>query len=502
MAPSINGDGRRNATNRESMGLGIVLSNNTPEIDFQRMAESMGLETRQISNHAIAGYTGSQTPRIRTSGRVVPKPVKPASTLFTRLFNGISSFMSTVDDSERSHAQQPKSQIEDMLEAYYISQNREVPSWVYSPPPDPPINIENQPVNVTASPIDDSTSVSVEQSREVSAKPSSTSTNSVLRSFAKLNISKLTRPQHSRDLLGQLANAGESQYVQQNTNMSRPDTPVASRSSQQPCRARPQQLSKRSGHESKSNTPLSSQHSHRRQSPVNVQLVDSGNEMSSSGEDTPIPLEDHTLPESVLESTHLVSIDDERATPASAYHWFARHTPRRALDMGRVLSRDRSRSRPSTPASSISRENSSSQRTPAIKPRPKGPNQSPMLTPPLPPWPDYISSDGSSRENTSALLKAREKPQGSTTEIPESRKRGLSASLPGWANPSKWRFGASANKQPSDSADKSTSTGLGQHTAAKASTSDNDTAELRNAQSATPRSNKVMRLFKRHSARP
>ncbi|KAJ2803686.1 hypothetical protein H4R20_002797, partial [Coemansia guatemalensis] len=166
MTSSINLGGRRDAANRESMGLGIMLTNNTPEIDFQRMAESMGLETSHISNHTT------------TSGRAAPEPPKPAPTLFTRLFGGISSFMSTVDDSERSRAQQPKSQIEDMLEAYYISQNRDVPSWVYNPPPDPPINIDNQPANVTAKPIDDALSTSVDQSREDSAKPSSISTNS------------------------------------------------------------------------------------------------------------------------------------------------------------------------------------------------------------------------------------------------------------------------------------------------------------------------------------
>ncbi|KAJ2789310.1 hypothetical protein H4R20_007204, partial [Coemansia guatemalensis] len=122
--------------------------------------------------------------------------------------------------------------------------------------------------------------------------------------------------------------------------------------------------------------------------------------------------------------------------------------------MGRVLSRNRSRSRPSTPASSILRENSSSQRMPVIKLRPKGSNHSPMPTPPLPSWPEDISPEASSRENTSEILEREGKSQDLTTELPEGHKKGFSASLPVWANPSKWRFRVSGNTQSSDSADR------------------------------------------------
>ncbi|PIA16218.1 hypothetical protein COEREDRAFT_15568 [Coemansia reversa NRRL 1564] len=473
MGSSINVGSRRDASNRESMGLGIMLTNNTPEIDFQQMAESMGLETSNISNHTTAERLCEQMSHTHINDRVAPQPPKPAPTLFTRLFGGISAFMSTVDDSECSSSHQPKSQIEDMLESYYISQNREVPSWVYDPPPDPPINIDNQLTSISAQSADNTTSASVDHNREDSGKPNSVSTNSVLRSFAKLNISKLNRSQYSRDMFRPLARTSEPPFVGRNTNVSRPVTPAALQSSQRTCRE---------------------------QYLVGVQLVDSGNELSSSGENTPMTLEEHTLPESALESIHLVSTDDKSATPASAYHRFGRRTPRRGLDMSRVLSRNRARTQPNTPASSTLREINTNQRMPVIKLCYNGSNQNILPTPPLPSWPENNFPGTSTCENTSEISKL--KSQSSATKFPKYRKKGFSVSLPVWANPSKWRFGASGNTQSSDSSDNPISPRLHQHTTSTESTNYNDTADFQNLQCAAQRPNKVKRLFKRHSAHP
>ncbi|KAJ2339519.1 hypothetical protein GGF43_006627, partial [Coemansia sp. RSA 2618] len=200
---------------RGSMGLGIVLTDESRNVDFERAAAAaMGLARSSSNNssnpdHHHIGYQ--------------------EESIFTRLVSGISSFMSTTvhddddGDSTQNQQLQPKSRIQDMLESYYMAQNRQVPDWVYHPPIDPPISSSaaTRPASIVVRPNNtvsrvssrvssssNSNSVIVEEEsvkggiRELSAKPSSVSTGSVMRPFARLNISRLIRPsaQHTNNI--------------------------------------------------------------------------------------------------------------------------------------------------------------------------------------------------------------------------------------------------------------------------------------------------------------
>ncbi|KAJ2741603.1 hypothetical protein GGI20_005075 [Coemansia sp. BCRC 34301] len=103
-----------------------------------------------------------------------------------------------------------KTQLEDMLEAYYLSHGRPVPDWVHCPPPDPPANVEEvsreassvvvgkMPAYKSASSLASLREGDSEAERCSKAKSkNSSSTSGALKSFTRLNISRLARAQFS-----------------------------------------------------------------------------------------------------------------------------------------------------------------------------------------------------------------------------------------------------------------------------------------------------------------
>ncbi|KAJ2230796.1 hypothetical protein EV180_000771 [Coemansia sp. RSA 518] len=152
---------RRNRdSGRGSMGLGIVLTDDSHDIDFERAAAAMGLPTSQSYDPSYMGRSIASRSSRNTSDEHNPEP-----SMFARLITNISAFMTT--DTE----QRPKTRIEDMLESYYLSQNRPVPDWVYDPPPDP-ISTERRPTSIMVE-TNESCVSSAEASREDEAKPRS-----------------------------------------------------------------------------------------------------------------------------------------------------------------------------------------------------------------------------------------------------------------------------------------------------------------------------------------
>ncbi|KAJ2445733.1 hypothetical protein GGF42_005899 [Coemansia sp. RSA 2424] len=187
-----------NGRERRSLGLGIVLSNNGGA---------------QYSSQAHSGPAGSQQ---------IPNASGDASmsgvySFFHKLSSGIASFMTTeidetgdIDGIGGPQKSKHKTQLEDMLESYYLSQGRPVPDWVHCPPPDPPANAEESrdassvvidkvPAYTSASSqigFKDEGDSEAERCSKAKSKHSS-STSGALRSFAKLNISRLARAQFS-----------------------------------------------------------------------------------------------------------------------------------------------------------------------------------------------------------------------------------------------------------------------------------------------------------------
>ncbi|KAJ1992997.1 hypothetical protein GGI26_002843 [Coemansia sp. RSA 1358] len=192
--------------NGEPWGLGIVLSNQR-NADAGQNAGMAGLVTTHSPRYTTPTRSGppSSLPATRPSKKRTNGNSKrsaattgasgTAASFFQKLAASFTSFMSTTSDNDDRRHARPKSQIEDMLESYYISQGREVPGWVRSPPPDPQIDTETRqsilltnPHNASATNISQQ---SMDPSRESSSKPGSS--KSVFRSFARLNISKFTR---------------------------------------------------------------------------------------------------------------------------------------------------------------------------------------------------------------------------------------------------------------------------------------------------------------------
>ncbi|KAJ1720889.1 hypothetical protein LPJ53_004535 [Coemansia erecta] len=136
-----------------------------------------------------------------------------AFSFFSRLANSISSMISSSaannnDNGDEDDSYLPlgsKTQIEDMLESYYLSQGREVPEWVHDPPPDPPLDngVRNQSYigdNLTSA-----------SSRSSSKEGSSH--GAISRGFARLNIGRFARPQAARGNHSSSASASEGNSV-------------------------------------------------------------------------------------------------------------------------------------------------------------------------------------------------------------------------------------------------------------------------------------------------
>ncbi|KAJ2305085.1 hypothetical protein IWW55_002119 [Coemansia sp. RSA 2706] len=462
------GKGRNRDSGRGSMGLGIVLSNDSRNIDFERAAATMGLVTSQTPSYST---TGSNPGASRNSRAMDEHNAAPS--VFARLISGISSFMATVDESDQGR---PKTRIEDMLESYYIGQGREVPGWVYNPPPDPPTSAETRPNSIVIDSIDTTRVSSAEPSRETSAKPSSMSTNGVLRSFARLNISRLTRPGSSRAV--QSSSASVSSAVS-NRESEPPSEPSAqSRSASRLRRMWPHQLSIRSGQDSGFNSPapLDVQPA----SQINVQLIDSGND--SSSEDTQSA---YSPPQFMLDSSQLRYSASRSTSPAVSRSRSPFGATRQGSDSE---SRSTRRGRTATP---LSREHSESLRLSGIRLRPSG-RQTPTSSP--------QPKSKLSQETTPNL-----KSPSPVIGAPATPKRKMSASLPAWVNPAKWRQ-KSAHKAPYMADD---APGLRAEQLGEAKTSEpapdrpgtfEESQQLRHTQSVTPRPGRVRRLFRRKHA--
>ncbi|KAJ2762199.1 hypothetical protein H4S06_000790 [Coemansia sp. BCRC 34490] len=227
-----------------SWGLGIVLKTRNIQPLIDRAGMGMGglmttqspgtVETetrRKKPTHLASSLPPTRVPTKSTSGSTADVNVLSMSTtdvtgatasFFQRLATSVTSFMSTTATdsalaSGSSMADRPKSQIEDMLESYYLSQGKEVPYWVRNPPPDPAIADPRPSSTIVlanpsvprelnnATPADDlcsqqqlSTSMDF-SSREGSSQPGA-SNKSMIHSFARLNISRLTRNPFNKGL--------------------------------------------------------------------------------------------------------------------------------------------------------------------------------------------------------------------------------------------------------------------------------------------------------------
>ncbi|KAJ2851458.1 hypothetical protein IWW36_001097 [Coemansia brasiliensis] len=438
---------------RGSFGLGIVLSNESQESQLDPAVATMGVATLTPSSSVMYGMSLPETTR---SSWADSDQQKTAPSIFARFISGISAFMSTTDNNEQFR---PKTRIEDMLESYYMSQDRQVPDWVYNPPPDPPQSTKfYRPASIIVDqPRQDITvsQESIEPSRESSTKPSSISTGSALRPFARLNISRLARSGVSTRM--RLASP---------TPSSAPSSDVQSSMARSGSRLRrvwPQQLSFRSG----SSRPTSpSVVSRETSAPVNVQMVDSGNE---STEDSPI---EPTLPQFMIDSSQLSAPSSRSQSP------FAKMNRQRNLQVraGSEVSQQQSAKVPSS--DSLSRESR------RLEDGKLPPAQSHILNQ----YEDYTFA----AEDAGAYE--------STANTPGSHRRKLSASLTAWVNPSKWRPKAkttlttpvtvAANEHPNIQKYSEPAPEM------LASTS-NYNSQPRITKSATPRSGRVKRLFKR-----
>ncbi|KAJ1947819.1 hypothetical protein GGF37_000196 [Kickxella alabastrina] len=204
----------RRDSGRQSWGLGIKLTNNSNITDFEHAAATMGLVTSQRQHEQADPRHSMQTSRNRTSTISDSQPAT-AYSFFNKLASNIGSFMNMGTDPNNSTAQeqqqfQTKSQIEDMLESFYLSQGRQVPEWVHNPPPDPPANLEAR--NASNMSFDyNPDAVNAASSSKMAAESSKPSTSGVIgKSFSKLNIGKLPRPQFSFGLRSTSSGPSES----------------------------------------------------------------------------------------------------------------------------------------------------------------------------------------------------------------------------------------------------------------------------------------------------
>ncbi|KAJ2756256.1 hypothetical protein GGI19_000974 [Coemansia pectinata] len=160
---------------RRSWGLGIVLSNNHGQSSASKNSD-----------------------KPETYGQ--KQAEGPVSSFFHRVSTGIAAFMTTeIKEPGRS-----KTQLEDILESYYLSQGRPVPDWVYYPPPDPAAKTEDASVVIDKVPAykPASTRQSLKEGQSLKGSESETeqsktkhssSTSGALKSFTRLNIARLAR---------------------------------------------------------------------------------------------------------------------------------------------------------------------------------------------------------------------------------------------------------------------------------------------------------------------
>ncbi|KAJ2833146.1 hypothetical protein GGI24_000954 [Coemansia furcata] len=137
------------------------------------------------NSHGKSGYKPAEAYEQREAGGAI-------YSFFHKVTSGITTFMTTEID-EPSYS---KTQLEDILESYYLSQGRPVPDWVYHPPADPPARDTDVVINQVPAYKPASTRLSVKESEsetEPSKTKHSSSTSGALRSFGRLNISRLTR---------------------------------------------------------------------------------------------------------------------------------------------------------------------------------------------------------------------------------------------------------------------------------------------------------------------
>ncbi|KAI7829297.1 hypothetical protein BX661DRAFT_170711 [Kickxella alabastrina] len=187
----------RRDSGRQSWGLGIKLTNNSNITDFEHAAATMGLVTSQRQHEQADPRHSMQTSRNRTSTISDSQPATAYS-----FFNKLAT--------QEQQQFQTKSQIEDMLESFYLSQGRQVPEWVHNPPPDPPANLEAR--NASNMSFDyNPDAVNAASSSKMAAESSKPSTSGVIgKSFSKLNIGKLPRPQFSFGLRSTSSGPSES----------------------------------------------------------------------------------------------------------------------------------------------------------------------------------------------------------------------------------------------------------------------------------------------------
>ncbi|KAJ2781125.1 hypothetical protein H4R18_003067 [Coemansia javaensis] len=277
---AMGGGGGGKSTDRHSMGLGIVLTNDSSETDFcPQTAAAAGpvaismVASGQMGQAASSDFGASIPGTRRTSGTAVDKHSssnsKSGASLVMRVLGGITAFMSTTDDGQSADTLHHKSRVEDMLESYYLSQGREVPSWVYDPPDDPPISA-------------------------AARAPSP-----VLWSLARLNIGRLNRSQTTHAAREPQTSQQQQQQRQQQqdsrgTSVPPSETSVGARLR----RMLPPQLAGRGGGaDSGFSSPMQQRSSSggggggnsssnpALLSPVNVQMVDSGSSSLAEGED-------------------------------------------------------------------------------------------------------------------------------------------------------------------------------------------------------------------------
>ncbi|KAJ2381492.1 hypothetical protein GGI05_005963, partial [Coemansia sp. RSA 2603] len=199
--PARQSSGSGNRGSRESWGLGITLSKSQQDVDFEQAAATMGLVTSHFGD-------GSK-PDVNTFASDSQPQQASAFSFFSRLANSVSSMIfssATNNDDNRDEDDSylplgSKTQIEDMLESYYLSQGRAVPEWVHDPPPDPPLDsgVRSQSyVN------ENLVSASSKSSSKASSNP-----GVISRGFARLNIGRFTRPQAARGLHSSSASVSE-----------------------------------------------------------------------------------------------------------------------------------------------------------------------------------------------------------------------------------------------------------------------------------------------------
>ncbi|KAI8323645.1 hypothetical protein GQ54DRAFT_296606 [Martensiomyces pterosporus] len=190
------------AGDRRSWGLGITLTSSTSNTDLENAAAAIGIVPARSTASPESSQGAVEDKAAADAGRnAEPAEAGFAYSLFQRLSRGVASLMSTtIDERSSQGGAKPKSQIEDMLETYYMSQGREVPEWVHNPPPDPPMNTQNTSITATAPASEKKHKhrrSAVEEATPPTPRPKEepVRANPVQRSRTRLHIGRIIRPQ-------------------------------------------------------------------------------------------------------------------------------------------------------------------------------------------------------------------------------------------------------------------------------------------------------------------